>query len=121
MDVIHIYLDKCGYQATGIDFSEESIKWARKNAIIKKSEAKFINQSFFDFEDEYGSYDLIHDSGCLHHIKPHRRDQYLSKIQGLLSVEGYFSLTCFNLKGGTNISDFDVYKKSIYARRARIL
>jgi len=106
------YLAECGYLSTGIDFSEESIKWAKKNAIIKKSEAKFINQSFFDFEDEYGSYGLIHDSGCLHHIKPHRREQYLSKIQDLLSVDGYFSLTCFNLKGGTNISDYDVYKKA---------
>lgn len=107
-----IYLATNGYKTKGIDFSDTSIKWAKENAGKKNVEVSFINQSFFDFEETIETYDLIHDSGCLHHIKPHRRSQYLQKIHSLLKSNGHFSLTCFNLKGGVNISDYDVYREA---------
>jgi len=50
------------------------------------------------------------DSGCFHHIKPHRRNQYLNAVLKLLKPDGYFSMNCFNLNGGANISDYDVYR-----------
>jgi len=108
------YLMENGYNAQGLDFSQESIKWAnqKKSELGSNQNPEFINQSFFDFESEIEVYDLIHDSGCLHHIKPHRRHQYLSKIRELLKPEGHFTLTCFNEKGGVNISDHDVYRKA---------
>lgn len=50
------------------------------------------------------------DAGCFHHVKPHRRNQYLNTILKLLKPDGYFAMTCFNLNGGANISDYDVYR-----------
>lgn len=106
-----IYLSKNNFKSTAMDISEESIKIAEEYSKRFEGDVEFINNSFFDQDFEKESFDLIHDSGCLHHIKPHRRSEYLSKIDSLLTKEGYFTLTCFNLDGGANISDYDVYRK----------
>jgi len=106
-----LYLAKKGFQVDGIDFSETSIEWACQRAIESGIDVNFINKSIFDFEVLNNTYDYIYDSGCLHHINPHRRSQYLSKISRLLKKGGYFGLSCFNLKGGANISDYDVYRE----------
>lgn len=105
-----VFLAKQGFKVQGIDFSKTSIEWARQNANEQSVEVEFINQSIFDLKFSPNCYDYIYDSGCLHHIKPHRRIQYLEKIHNLLKKDGYFGLTCFNLKGGANISDYDVYR-----------
>lgn len=105
-----LYLAKKDFQVDGIDFSETSIEWACQRALESSIEVNFINKSIFDFEALNNTYDYIYDSGCLHHINPHRRSLYLSKIAGLLKEGGYFGLSCFNLKGGANISDYDVYR-----------
>lgn len=43
-------------------------------------------------------------------MKPHRRNQYLKTILKYLKPDGYCAMICFNLKGGANISDYDVYR-----------
>lgn len=106
-----IYLSRNNFEATAIDISEESIKIAKEYSKKLGGEVNFINDSFFEIEFEDESFDIIHDSGCMHHIKPHRRGEYLSKIQRILNKEGYFTLICFNLDGGANISDYDVYRR----------
>ena len=105
-----VYLAQKGFCVDGIDFSTSSIEWARELASKENVKINFINGSFFDLNFEKDTYDFIYDGGCLHHIKPHRRDQYLRKISTFLKKDGYFGLTCFNLKGGANISDYDVYR-----------
>ncbi|MDP4090934.1 MAG: class I SAM-dependent methyltransferase [Bacillota bacterium] len=105
-----IYLAKLGFQVDAVDFSEASIEWAREVAAEEKVHISFYCQSIFDFELQTNYYDYIYDAGCLHHIKPHRRKQYLQIIYQALKPEGYFALTCFKLKGGANVSDYDVYR-----------
>lgn len=100
-----LYLAKKQYEVHGIDFSQTSIEWAREKALESSLNVDFINISIFDFETPDNNYDYIYDAGCLHHIKPHRRNKYLSKISKMLKDDGYYALTCFNLKGGANISD----------------
>lgn len=106
-----IFMAKNGYESKGIDIADEAIEWANKNAEKEKSNVRFTMASFFDFESPSRSYVHIHDSGCLHHIKPHRRADYLSKVHDLLQDDGYFTLVCFNLDGGTNITDYEVYEE----------
>ncbi|WP_459476917.1 class I SAM-dependent methyltransferase [Clostridium saccharoperbutylacetonicum] len=105
-----IYIAKKGLEVCGVDFSETSIEMANKIATEQGRKVKFSCQSIFDFQSEKENYDFIYDSGCFHHIKPHRREQYLSTILKYLKPNGYFAMICFNLKGGANISDYDVYK-----------
>jgi 2-polyprenyl-3-methyl-5-hydroxy-6-metoxy-1,4-benzoquinol methylase len=107
-----IYLAKKGFDVDGIDFSETSIKTAKETANLSSTKVNFICKSIFDFENDGEKYDYIYDSGCFHHIKPHRRSLYLNTILKNLKPEGAFGMACFNLKGGSNISDYDVYRDS---------
>lgn len=104
------YLSKQGFDATGIDISSESIEWANQIVCGDKYAPRFKAKSLFEFEAEDQSFDLILDSGCFHHIKPHQRERYLKRIEELLKDDGYYLMTCFNLDGGANITDYDVYR-----------
>ncbi|PWR71287.1 class I SAM-dependent methyltransferase [Methanospirillum lacunae] len=104
-----IYLAKCGFIVDAIDFSSTSINWAEQNAKEHHVKVNFIRNSIFDYQAPT-LYDYIYDSGCFHHIKPHRRIQYIAIISDLLKSDGYFGMTCFNQTGGADISDYDVYK-----------
>lgn len=105
-----IYLAKCGFTVDAIDFSQESIDWAKENARKDNVKVNFICDSIFNFTAAPERYDYIYESGCLHHIWPHRRFQYLGIISRLLKPEGFFGLACFNQKGSADTSDYDVYR-----------
>ncbi|MCK8058165.1 MULTISPECIES: class I SAM-dependent methyltransferase [unclassified Fusibacter] len=108
-----LYLKSHKIKVTGIDISKESIQWAsEKNDKNDPTKAEFETVSFFDFKPPVTHYDFIYDSGCLHHIKPHRRPEYLAKIASLLPADGLFALNCFNLMVGANLSDYDVYRNN---------
>jgi len=104
------YLAKKGFEVYGIDFAKSSIQWGKQMAKEQSIEMNFLCQSIFDFRYEPESFDFVYDSGCFHHIKPHRRNRYLNTALKLLKPDGYFAMTCFNLNGGANISDYDVYR-----------
>lgn len=105
------YLAKEGFEAHGLDISTTSIEWGKQIAKEQSIKVNLLCESIFNFEAKAESFDYIYDSGCLHHIKPHRRNLYLKTILNYLKPEGYFGMTCFNLKGGANISDYDVYRE----------
>lgn len=105
------YLAQRGFEVYGVDFSKTSIECGMKIAKKQSLNVKFLCQSIFDFQDKPESFDFICDSGCFHHIKPHRRNEYLKTIIKYLKPDGYFAMACFNLKGGANISDYDVYRQ----------
>ena len=102
-----LYLAMQGWQATGIDISNEAIAWAKQ--LDSHHQAHYQCTSLEKYEDHPHTYDLILDSGCFHHIKPHRRQDYLTRIQTLLKADGYFLMTCFNMKEGAPITDEQVY------------
>ncbi|TKC18033.1 class I SAM-dependent methyltransferase [Robertmurraya kyonggiensis] len=108
-----IYLAENGFSVDAVDLSEEGISWGRERAIEKNIQVNFINKSIFDLEHEKGTYDIVYDSGCFHHIAPHRRMSYLELLNKALKPNGYFGLTCFipnGELGGANISDWEVYR-----------
>ncbi len=72
-----------------------------------------MQQDIFGLNIEAGSYDLVYDSGCFHHIPPHRRMDYIDLITRALKPGGHFALTCFvegGSLGGSDISDWEVYR-----------
>lgn len=104
-----MYLGQRGFKVLGIDFSNTSIELAKEFAQDQDIKVKFICQSIFDHANDK-KYDFVYDGGCFHHIKPHRRNKYFQIIYNSMKEDGYFAMTCFNLKGGANISDYDVYR-----------
>lgn len=108
-----IYLAGKGFQVDAVDQSAEGLEWAKERAKEHKLQVNFIQRNIFDLEIEEGSYDLVYDSGCFHHIPPHRRMGYIDLVKRALKPGGIFALTCFvqgGALGGTDISDWEVYR-----------
>lgn len=104
-----MYLAEKGFNVTALDFSAESIRIAEENNA--HNNINYINNSFFEQKIEAKKYDFIYDGGCLHHIPPHRRFQYLEKVAESLTDDGYYGMEIFNEDGGADLSDYEVYKE----------
>ena len=113
-----IYLANEGFDVTAVDLSIEGINWAKERALAKGVEIEFICDSIFNLEVQ-NEFDFVYDSGCLHHIPPHRRVNYVDLIKNALKSGGYFGLTCFaagdlDERNGSEITDWDVYRGWVY-------
>lgn len=53
-----------------------------------------------------GPFDLVYDSGCFHHIAPHRRITYLERILPL--IHGRFAIVTFAAERMETPSDLDI-------------
>ena len=106
-----IFLAKQGCHVDAVDSSEEAINWAKENAKKEGVEVNFICKSIFDLNFKEREYDLVYDSGCFHHIPPHRRFSYLTLLKKALKSKKYFGLNCFNSKMGADYTDWEVYEK----------
>jgi SAM-dependent methyltransferase len=54
------------------------------------------------------TYDVVYDSGCFHHIAPHRRITYLQRILPLVRPGGRFGIVTFAAERMETPSDLDV-------------
>lgn len=111
-----LYFAKQGCEVDGIDISKEAINWAIERMSESRLKVNFTCSSIFDLEIETNSYDIVYDSGCLHHVPPHRRMDYISLLKKSLKPGGFFGLTCFasgcqDQGGGSEISDWEVYRE----------
>ncbi|MFJ7935331.1 class I SAM-dependent methyltransferase [Sporosarcina sp. NPDC096371] len=107
-----IYLAEQGCTVDAVDLSEPSLQWATERAQERNLSVNFIHKNIFDITIKDETYDIVYDSGCFHHIAPHRRMDYIHLVQKALKPGGYFSITCFvqgGELGGADISDWDVY------------
>lgn len=108
-----LYFAEKGCRVDAVDSSQESIKWAKERALEKNADVNFILENIFTLSIVEGTYDIVYDSGCFHHIAPHRRMSYLNLVMKALKPGGYFALTCFvegGSLGGADISDLEVYR-----------
>jgi hypothetical protein len=65
--------------------------------------------AIFDASVCDGCYDLVYDSGCFHHLPPHRRRDYVELVLRALKPAGSYGLVCFRPEGGSGLSDQEVY------------
>ncbi|WP_102275333.1 class I SAM-dependent methyltransferase [Cytobacillus massiliigabonensis] len=108
-----IFFAKKGCSVDAVDLSIESLKWAKERSIENNVNVNFIQANIFELDIEEGAYDIVYDSGCFHHIAPHRRMSYIDLVKRALKPNGFFALTCFvqgGELGGADISDWDVYR-----------
>ena len=108
-----IFLSRCGFSVDALDSSAQALAWAAERAEECGESIRFIGQSLFDFHPPRDTYDFVYDSGCLHHIAPHRRPDYLELVRTALKPGGMFGLTCFKELGelgGAAISDWQIYQ-----------
>ncbi|HEV8561997.1 MAG TPA: class I SAM-dependent methyltransferase, partial [Actinophytocola sp.] len=75
-----------------MDISAAAIGWATDRAHEAGVAVDFKCRDAFTIT---GRYDLIYDSGCLHHLPPRRRISYLALLDRALVPGGHLGLTCF--------------------------
>ncbi|MEU6914709.1 class I SAM-dependent methyltransferase [Streptomyces olindensis] len=112
-----LYLAARGFEVDAVDLSSTAVDWARDRA--GQTGVKGVR---FQCGDAFalagteltGPYDLVYDSGCFHHLPPHRRVGYLALLERLLAPGGLFALTCFAAGAGgmgSELSDADFYRE----------
>ncbi|UOX89202.1 class I SAM-dependent methyltransferase [Amycolatopsis sp. FBCC-B4732] len=87
-----------------VDQSASALAWARERA----PDIRFRQADIFAVDLPHERYDLVYDSGCLHHLAPHRRTSYLAP-------GGHFGRVCFAAgtgdgNSGTEVPDAQLYR-----------
>ena len=118
-----------GFEVDGVDLSPTAVAWAEERARewervgeagVGGGEGE-APQVRFHCGDAFalagtqlpGPYDLVYDSGCFHHLPPHRRISYLALLDQVLAPGGHFALTCFAAGGlGSELPDAELYRGS---------
>jgi SAM-dependent methyltransferase len=112
-----LYLASLGFDVTAVDLSPVAITWAEDRARETGATVRFrCADAFATAEtDPVASYDLIYDSGCFHHLPPHRRISYLALVDRVLAPGGHLALACFDRgdSGACELSDEDIYRLGI--------
>jgi SAM-dependent methyltransferase len=109
------YLAGLGCTVDAVDFSAQAIDWARARAESDGVPVSFQQCSIFDATVTAGSYDLVYDSGCFHHLPPHRRKDYVDLVHRALKPGGGYGLVCFRPEGGSGLTDQQVYERATLA------
>ncbi|MEU9486651.1 class I SAM-dependent methyltransferase [Streptomyces decoyicus] len=110
-----LHLAAAGFAVDAVDLSPAAITWAEDRARETGADVRFLRGDAFALADTElnGPYDLIYDSGCFHHLPPHRRISYLALLGRALAPGGHFALTCFAAGGmGSELGDTDFYRQS---------
>ena len=106
-----IYLSRNGFTVEGVDYSTSAIAWAKERAWEAGADVTLTHGDVFDLQLERESYDLVYDSGCFHHVLPHRRDEYVDLVADALRPGACLGLTCFRPEGGSGLTDAEVYER----------
>lgn len=111
-----LHLARCGWTVQALDASPTALTWARERVAASGLPVQLIQGLVQDFRsDAQGpgpGLDLIYDSGCFHHIAPHRRRGYLAHLAAQLRPGGRLGLVSFRPEGGCGWSDAEVYRRA---------
>jgi SAM-dependent methyltransferase len=105
-----IWLARAGFEVDAVDLSPAALAWAAERAREAGVQVRFVNGDAFSVQLP-GGYDLVYDSGCLHHLPPHRRVSYLALLDQVLVPAGHLGLTCFATgQMGSELPDDQFYR-----------
>ncbi|MFJ9242881.1 class I SAM-dependent methyltransferase [Streptomyces sp. NPDC101776] len=107
-----LHLAARGFEVDGVDLSPTAVAWAEERARDSGGRVRFRCGDAFTLAGRElpGPYDLVYDSGCFHHLPPHRRISYLALLDQVLAPGGHFALTCFAAGGmGSELPDAELY------------
>ncbi|MFF8913707.1 class I SAM-dependent methyltransferase [Streptomyces sp. NPDC015032] len=112
-----LHLASLGFEVDAVDLSPAAIAWAEDRARETGADVRFHRGDVFALAgtELTGPYDLIHDSGCFHHLPPHRRISYLGLLDNTLAPGGHFALTCFaagEAGMGSELPDASFYEQA---------
>lgn len=106
-----IYLARQGFSVDAADFSQAAIDWAAERVADAGVAMSLRCRNVFALGLEADAYDLIVDSGCFHHLPPHRRACYVRLVLSALKPGAWLALACFRPEGGSGYTDSEVYER----------
>jgi SAM-dependent methyltransferase len=107
-----VHLASLGCTVDAVDFSERAVEWTQQRARSAGAAVTVQCCSIFDAAFPDRSYDLVYDSGCFHHLPPHRRNDYVELVDRALKPGGSYGLVCFRPEGGSGYTDQEVYERA---------
>ena len=108
-----VHLAAAGFEVDAVDLSPAAVAWGEERARRAGVDVRFHCGNAFDPGLLTGPYDLVHDSGCFHHLPPHRRLSHLALLERVLAPGGHFTLTCFAEGAmGSELPDDDFYRQA---------
>jgi SAM-dependent methyltransferase len=110
-----IFLASRGFTVDAVDLSPAAVDWARERARAAGADIRFHCGDAFALADDVlaGPYDLVYDSGCFHHLPPHRRISHLALLDRVLAPGGHFGLACFAAGSmGSELPDAAFYRQA---------
>ncbi|MEU9301976.1 class I SAM-dependent methyltransferase [Streptomyces sp. NPDC048269] len=110
-----LHLASLGFEVDAVDLSPEALAWAGERAREAGADIRFHCGDAFALAatELTGPYDLIYDSGCFHHLPPHRRISYRALLDRALAPGGHLALTCFaSGEMGSELSDAAFYRQA---------
>ncbi|MFJ3878460.1 class I SAM-dependent methyltransferase [Streptomyces sp. NPDC090077] len=106
-----VFLAAQGYEVDAVDLSRTAVTWGEERAREAGVDVRFHCGDIFTVDLPPGRYDLVYDSGCLHHLPPHRRVSYLALLERALAPGGHFALACFASGAtGSKLPDEEFYR-----------
>jgi SAM-dependent methyltransferase len=106
-----IWLAAHGFDVDAVDLSPAAVAWARERASQVCANVRFHCGDAFSAWLPPGRYDLVYDSGFLHHLPPHRRVSYLALLDRVLAPGGHLGLACFARGAmGCELPDEQLYR-----------
>ena len=110
-----LHLASLGFTVDAVDLSPAAIAWAGERAREAGADVRLRCGDAFALAragELDGPYDLVYDSGCFHHLPPHRRISYLELLGRCLAPGGLFGLTCFAAGAmGSELPDAEFYRR----------
>lgn len=93
-----------GFTVTGVDIAPYAVAEAtRRSAGLT---AEYLVLDFVREQVPGAPFDLVYDSGCFHHLAPHRRISYMEALRECLAPGGLFGICTFTAgQMGTTASD----------------
>jgi cyclopropane fatty-acyl-phospholipid synthase-like methyltransferase len=88
-------LAKAGWQVTGVDFAARAIRKARQKAARASLKVDFHTGDVTRLDGIRGPFELALDIGCFHSLTPVGKQDYLSRLEALLTPGGHWFLYAF--------------------------
>jgi len=98
------WLASRGFSVIGIDVAPYAIEEAARRS--SGPATAFLQRDFVREKIDGGPFGVVYDSGCFHHLAPHRRISYMRSLDSCLAADGLFGICTFAAgQTGTDATD----------------
>jgi SAM-dependent methyltransferase len=99
-----------GFTTTGVDIAPDALALAARRS--QGQDVTYVQRDFLRATPTGAAFDLVYDSGCFHHLAPHRRISYMQALETSLAPGGLFGICTFAAgRMGTTSTDADLLRQ----------